>query len=820
MTAPDRFVCVHGHFYQPPRENPWLETVEVQDSARPYHDWNARVTAECYAPNTASRILDGDRRIVEIRNNYRRISFNVGPTLLAWLAEEAPETYGKIIEADRASRDDRGGHGNAIAQAYNHIILPLANRRDKHTQVVWGIADFRRRFSRDPEGMWLPETAVDTESLEVLAAHGIAFTILAPHQARRVRRVGESTWTDVQGQRVDPSRPYVCRLPSGTSIVLFFYDGPISRAVAFEGLLNSGEAFTNRLAAGFSDERRRPQLVHIATDGESYGHHHRFGEMALTHALQLIETRGSARLTNYGEFLEIAPPDHEAEIVEATSWSCVHGIERWRSNCGCHAGHPGWNQEWRKPLREALDWLRDDLATVYEKGAARSLRDPWKARDAYIDVILDRSPESVDAFFATHGREGLTPEDRSRALWLLEMQRHALLMYTSDGWFFDELSGIETVQVIKYAARAIQLAGRFGARLEDEFIGRLSAAKSNLPRWRDGAGVYRRAVRPSVVTLSRVVAHYAISGLFEDHDDARLFIYTVRRLDARRDEGGGNRLAVGLVEVASRITGESQQAAFAVLHLGGVDVQCGVRMGATTDWYEKTSGEIIEAFREKGPSEVVRLLDASFEGSLFTLSDLFSEARRRILGLIIQERLTRFDGVYRQLYEESRPLITFMRQSDVPVPPAILMAAEHTVIHELEDVLTRAAAEPVPDRAFDLAHELEAMELTSQIGDYELLLRRAVEIRADGLSTDPLGPDLEQLHRLLDLAGALGITLNLWHAQNSYHAVFRQHRDAVREADPARVAEFWRLGERLYFNLDSLRAVVAPAKEPAAEPRA
>ncbi len=819
---PDRFLCVHGHFYQPPRENPWLETVEIQDSARPYHDWNARVTAECYAPNTASRILDGDRRIVEIRNNYRRISFNVGPTLLAWLEEAAPETYAKILEADRASRDQHGGHGNAIAQAYNHAILPLANGRDKHTQVVWGIADFRRRFGREPEGMWLPETAVDTESLEVLAAHGIAFTILAPHQAARVRPVGEEAWTDVQGGRVDPSRPYLCRLPGGASIVLFFYDGPISRAVAFEGLLNSGEAFANRLAEGFRADRQGPQLVHIATDGESYGHHHRFGEMALTHALRLIEMRGAARLTNYEEFLALAPPDHEVEIVAPTSWSCVHGIERWRSNCGCNAGHPGWNQEWRKPLREALDWLRDELATVYEDQTRPLLRDPWAARDAYIDVILDRGPESVDTFFAAHGQDGLAPEARLQALWLLEMQRHALLMYTSCGWFFDELSGIETVQVIKYAARAIQLAERFGARLEDEFIGRLAAAKSNLLRWRDGAGVYRRAVRPSFVTLARVVAHYAISGLFEDHDgDARVFSYTVRRLGSRRDEAGGNRLAVGMVEVASRITGESEQAAFAVLHLGGVDVQCGVRMGATADWHEKTGGEIVDAFREKGASEVVRLLDAFFEGSLFALSDLFSEARRRILGLIIEERLARFDGVYRQLYEESRQLMTFMGQSDVPIPPAILMAAEYTLMKELEDLLTRAPRDPLPERAFDLARELEAMDLTSRAGEYELLLRRAAEIRAEALKADPLGPDLDQLHRLLDLAGALGITLNLWHVQNAYHEAARQHRDVLRETDPEGAAEFWRLGERLYFNLDSLRAPAAvPVNQPAANPPA
>jgi alpha-amylase/alpha-mannosidase (GH57 family) len=811
----NRFVCVHGHFYQPPRENPWLETVEVQDSARPYHDWNARVTAECYAPNTASRILDGDQHIVEIVNNYRLISFNVGPTLMAWLEEVSPETYAKIIAADRASLEDRGGHGNAIAQAYNHMILPLATRRDKETQVAWGIADFRKRFGRDPEGLWLPETAVDTETLEVLAAHGIAFTILAPHQAARVRPIGQDTWTDVQDGRVDPSRPYRCPLPSGASIVLFFYDGPIARAVAFEGLLNSGEGFADRLTAAFRSDRQGPQLVHIATDGESYGHHHRFGEMALTHALRQIAERHTVRLTNYGEFLALHPPDHEAQILEPTSWSCPHGVERWRANCGCNAGHAGWNQEWRKPLREALDWLRDELARVYEERAGRDLQDPWAARDAYVDVILDRGTESADAFFAAHGRHDLAAQDRTDVLWLLEMQRHALLMYTSCGWFFDELSGIETVQVIKYAARAVQLADRFGAHLEGEFIGRLAAAKSNLRRWGDGAQVYRRAVRPSFVTLARVVAHYAISALFDSYDEeARVFSYTVRRLDARRDESGGHRLGTGLVAVASGITGDAEQAAFAVLHLGGTDVQCGVRMDASSEWHEKAKAELAEAFLAKGPSEAVRVLDESFPGSLFSLSDLFTEARRRILGLMTEERLARFEGVYRELYEEARPLAAFMRLSEVPVPPAILMVAEYTLIKELEDVLNRAPHDPITERAFEIARELEAMDLTARAGEHELLLRRAAEARTEALRADPLGSDLEQVHALLDLAAALGIAVNLWQVQNTYHDVALDRREDLLsrpKTEANQVAEFWRLGERLYFNLDSLRA---PARTP------
>lgn len=358
----ERYLCIHCHFYQPPRENPWLEAVEIQDSAYPYHDWNERITAECYAPNSAARILDGEGHIIKIANNYSRISFNFGPTLLSWMEDNSPHTYAHILEADQEGQRLFSGHGPALAQAYNHMILPLATRRDKHTQVLWGIRDFERRFRRFPEGMWLPETAVDLETLEVLADLGIAFTILAPHQAHQVRKLNSQRWRNVEGAKIDPTRAYVAHLPSGRSIALFFYDGPISRAVAFEHLLSNGEHFAQRLVSGFSDARRWPQLMHIATDGETYGHHHPHGDMALAYALDYIESRQLARITNYGEYLANHPPTHEVEIISNTSWSCMHGVERWRGDCGCNSGmKPGWTQHWRAPLRQALDWLRDEV---------------------------------------------------------------------------------------------------------------------------------------------------------------------------------------------------------------------------------------------------------------------------------------------------------------------------------------------------------------------------------------------------------------------------------------------------------------------------
>lgn len=384
-----RAVCIHGHFYQPPRENPWLGEVGVQRSAAPYHDWNERVTAECYAPNTAARILDDDGMIEELVNNYARISFTAAPTLFAWLERHRPRIYGAILDADRESRERYGGHGSAIACCYNHVIMPLAARRDKRAQVAWGVRDFASRFGREPEGMWLSETAVDIESLEMLAAAGIRFTILAPHQAAGVRAIGEEGWTDISGGRVETRMPYLCRLPSGGSIAVFFYDGAISRDIAFGDLLSDGRRFADRLTGAFSRERGRPELVHIATDAETYGHHREFGEMALARCLRAIEAHRDIRLTVYGEYLAAHPPTHEALIREGTSWSCAHGIERWRGECGCHSGlHPGWSQAWRGPLREAIVMVRDALAPRSEEALATLVRDPAEARDDVVALVL------------------------------------------------------------------------------------------------------------------------------------------------------------------------------------------------------------------------------------------------------------------------------------------------------------------------------------------------------------------------------------------------------------------------------------------------
>jgi alpha-amylase/alpha-mannosidase (GH57 family) len=482
-------VCIHAHFYQPPRENPWLDEVEPEPSASPFHDWNERITVESYVPNGGSRIVDGDGRIRSIRNNYGSISFNFGPTLLGWMESRAPAAYSTVLEADIESLERFGGHGSALAQPYHHMIMPLATPRDRRTQVVWGVSDFRRRFGRMPEGMWLPETAVDLDTLEALAEQGIRFTILAPHQAARVRATG-GEWQEVEDAGLDTTVAYRQSLPSGREIALFFYDGAASRAVAFDKLLENGEALAAWLTAlAHEGGDGGPGLAHIATDGETYGHHHGHGDMALAAALERIESEPGIRLTNYAQFLAEHPPVGEVEIRQNTSWSCAHGVERWRSDCGCSTGgEADWNQTWRAPLREALDALSDDLARVFEDQGAPVLMDPWRARDAYIEAILGTEAERVrylDTWCTSRGHD-----ERTLALRLLEMQRCAMLMFTSCGWFFNDLAGIETRQILRYAARALDLAESVGeGGLREPFLTSLSEARANGPHAPDGREV-------------------------------------------------------------------------------------------------------------------------------------------------------------------------------------------------------------------------------------------------------------------------------------------------------------------------------------------
>ncbi len=778
----NRYLCIHGHFYQPPRENPWLEAIELQDSAAPYHDWNERVTAQCYAPNSAARILDAEGRIAKIVSNYAGISFNFGPTLLSWMKDAAPETYQAILEADRASLQRFSGHGSALAQCYNHMIMPLANARDKLTQIVWGIEDFRFRFGRDPEGMWLPETAVDVETLDLMARHGIKFTVLAPSQAKTADGV------DVSGQRIDPARVYRQKLPSGRAIGLFFYDGPISRAVAFERLLNDGGRFAERLLDAFSDQRAGPQLAHIATDGETYGHHHPFGDMALAYALEHIESKGLAKVTNYGEFLEKYPAVHDVEILENTAWSCVHGVGRWNSNCGCNSGaHGEWNQAWRAPLREALDWLRDEIAPRYEKMARRFFKDPWAARNNYIHVILDRSPESRERFAAANfRRKNVKAADRAIVWKLLEMQRHAMLMYTSCGWFFDELSGIETVQVIQYAARAVQLAEELfpdaEGRFERGFLEKLAAAKSNLPEHADGAAVYEKFVKPASGDLLKLGAHYAMSSLFESYpDNTRIYAYSVDIKDYRVRRAGKMRLAFGKARLTSEITQESDILMFGALHFGDHNLHGGVALFQSEEVYRDLTKAARDALARSDVAAVIRCLDQGFAGRTYSLKDLFRDEQRKVLAEVLQSAIEHAFTVARDIYEGQAQSLRFMSDCGIPIPRELKAAADVA----LNGLLRQALAAPEMDEAAaqNLLEEMRISGIALDQSGLEIVLRRNLEHQGAEFFADPR--NLERLAKLranLAAARSLPFPLVLWAVQNRCYALL-QKLDAEDDSD-------------------------------------
>lgn len=805
----NRYVCVHGHFYQPPRENAWLESVEVQDSAHPYHDWNERITAECYGPNAWARILDGDGRIEQIINNYGWISFNFGPTLLSWLEERAPEVYAAIIEGDRRSQERFSGHGSALAQAYNHMILPLANRRDKYTQVVWGIRDFEHRFRRAPEGMWLPETAVDLETLDMMAQLGLKFTVLSPYQAARFRATGARHWRDGTSGKIDPSRPYRVRLPSRREMTVFFYDGPISRAVAFEKLLNNGEAFAHRLLSGFDDDRSWPQLVHIATDGESYGHHHRGGEMALAYALHHIETNQLAVLTNYAEYLERHPPDHQAEIVENTAWSCVHGVGRWERDCGCNSGgRAGWNQSWREPLRNALNGLRDTLATPFEDGGKSLLKDPWAARDDYIDVILDRGEESMQRFLTKHAAAPLAGVELVRALRLMELQRHAMLMFTSCGWFFDEVSGIETVQVLQYAGRALQLAEEaLGVSLESAFLDRLAGARSNIPEFADGRKIYEMWIRPARVDLPRLAVNFAFSSMFEDADDrTEIYSYRVRREVHERAEIGRTRFLVGRAEFSSRITRDQTMLSYAVLHMGDHNLVGGVREFQGDEAYGFLRDEGLALFRKADIGALVAFLNDQFRASFYSLTTLFRDEQRRVVDQILAERLNDVVAQFRRLFESNEPLVRFLVDHSLPIPHPLLMLADSVFNTDLVTHLSPTSLDLEAARAaWEKTKVWPGLRLDSDrlgliLGDsmHDLMRLFAAE-----------STSLDNLARCVELAEFIRETLlpaNLAASQNLLEIIRRRSLDEyqakVRGGDTNATSwceQFAQLAEALWF---------------------
>jgi len=895
-----RRVIIHGHFYQPPRENPWTERIERQDVPGPYHDWNEKIANECYLPNAYSRRLDPWGRITKLVNNYEWISFNFGPTLISYIEEYFPEVYARILEADKASAA-RLGHGNAIAQAYNHLIMPLATRRDQETQMRWGIYDFERRFGRAPEGLWLPETAVNEGTLEVLADFGIRFIVLSPHQALRVRpleaampeagrdeaagaavtgRAGagatgtnpgaaaigpgaaggsgaapgagaapspgardSGAWKDVSNGSIPTSFPYRCFARGGgegrgapRAIDIFFYDAPLSTDVSFNHLLRNGDQFADAISAAYS--RTGGDLAVIATDGEIYGHHEAFGDMALAYLIDVAAPRRGLELTNFASYLAQNEPRFEVELKkgpngEGTAWSCSHGVGRWKEDCGDSAGgRPGWNQKWRAPLRAGVNALCESLWSRYEAGAAGLLADPVRARDDYIAVVENRTSATLEAFLASHAARTLTESERSRALSLLESQRNAELMFTSCGWFFSDISGLETTQILLYAARAIELAGtEHWLELEKHFLAQLKGAVSNVPGKGTGANIYINSVRGAIMSRPCLSALYAmLSHISSRREPMPVYGNDVEPLDEILRHIDDDVVKIGSLAFTSRYTLERITYEYLLYIENEAGFTCFVRERRGEEEYRATLEKCLR-LAESGEREALREEASELFGKRFTIRHFLTEDRERILRALSRNRIAAIEERFGEIYAESTTLLGLLKEANIPAPPSLIIPAQTHLtkrltaemelwersldpqgLEGLHGIVTEAARLGVPiDKSF------AAQAFTG-------LVLEKTRLAAATLSPEGTGA----LERFINMAEEMGIAIEFRDVQNIVHSTLTSsiapmieelRRSASkapaggRTADPRLAIEsFLSLARRLNFDTDALDKALAEIK--------
>ena len=815
MDNKEVFLAIHGHFYQPPRENPWLEAIELQPSALPCHDWNERVNNECYAPNSVAKVVNHKNEILCLVNNYEYMSFNFGPTLLSWMEEFAPGAYERVIKADIQSVENHNGHGNAIAQVYNHMIMPLANELDKQTQVKWGIKDFEYRFGRKPEGMWLAETAVDDDTLRVLEENGIKFTILSPFQAKRVKpmNASDNNWQDVSWGNIDPARSYRYEIKSapGKYIDLFFYDGAISKSVAFDELLRDGNKFIQRLEDGISYERNYPQLVNIATDGESYGHHTKFGDMALSFIMSMKIKDSPFTVTNYGEYLEKYRSDWQVELKDVSSWSCSHGVGRWKEDCGCSTGgHAGWNQKWRAPLRKAMDYLRDSVTPLFEKYGKKYFHSTLDARYNYIDVILDRSSSNIKNFQEKYFRPNLSEEDKVKAMKLLEMQRQAMLMYTSCGWFFCELSGIETVQIMKYAARVIQLAKDFSKDdFETDYLKILSEAQSNYKEKGTGKDIYEKYVRPSIVTENQIVSLWAVSSLYQDMEENEdVYCYTIKKKSYKKVQKGDSQLVTGNVEIQSKVTLEKQNLVFALLQYTGGDFHCAIK--PYDNEFENKQKELIKNFMLNPLTEVIRAFDEYFGKEYFTLKDIFIEERRKILQILMRERLDEFAKTYEDIYNEGKSSVIHLQALGLDIPNEFKIAAQYTLEKQFNELFSTPSGfidDVVIQSACDINFEAKRLGITLDKRPTSKIFSKKVTQNVNRLIYSWEIQQAEVTSELLNTMDKLDISVDISDAQNIFYTkIVTKFMDMIEnissDTDVSLIELLFDIAKRLNINID------------------
>jgi len=831
----DAFVAIHGHFYQPPRENPWLEAIEREESAHPFHDWNERIAFECYRPNAYARIVDDQGKILDILNNYSFLSFNFGPTLLSWIERQKPLIYQRILEADRESLR-RLGHGNAIAQVYDHLIMPLANERDQETEVRWGIADFERRFHRKPEATWLPETAVNYPTLKTLIQCGMSYLILSPFQALRVRPFGSRKWTDVSHGRVDTTQAYRCFLRDrsgkrmeGQSIDIFFYDGVISKEIAFGELLKDGDRFCQRVAQAYGRGKKKPQLIHISTDGETYGHHKKFGEMALAYALSKGLSGQGFEVLNYGAFLKKFPPVEEVEIDEGpggegSAWSCSHGVGRWKEDCGCSTGsQTGWNQKWRKPLREAFNLLKEELSDLFEKEGEKIFHDPWEARNGYIDVIMGRSSQNISKFFERYGRQGADEGGRIKGLKLLEMERHGLRMFTSCGWFFADLAGLETILILEHAGKAIKFAEECSDRdIEKRFLRVLSEGRSNRPEMGDGLQIYERFVKPKQIGLEQVVNHYALSSLLDGGPKKRIFSFQLETTDQERMERDGRNLLLGKVKVVSDIIPEPKEFLFGLISSEEKLFQNWVSEGRGMLDFDTLKQKSQNSF-EQGEERLKETLTSLLGDRIFTIRDVIKEEREEIFQRFILNQIGEPAWIYTEIFERAKSTMEILAGEGVEIPREIRIAAEIALSHRLFQnvselrrdfklAMARGAIDQIVEASYRYGCRLRKEESISVLSQ---LLREKMELLRGKQYTDLSVREelVQEIITLLDSAKTWGFPLDLWEAQDLMDGILDEFSksleaswwgDGVQKPFPSNLVP---LAEKLGFNVEKFSKI-------------
>ena len=759
---PNHHVCVHGHFYQPPRENPWLGVLEEQDSAAPFHDWNERIASECYTALTCSPVADHEGKTRDLFNCYAHMSYNFGPTLLEWMEKNLPGVFQRIALADELARQTYGGGGAAMAQAYNHMILPLADSRDRHTQIIWGLREFEHRYGRAADSIWLSETAIDMNTVRALIDHGIKYVILSPLQASYVRRFGEVAWTGVPDGSIETRHPYRLFEVDGGGrthferyLDVFFYDKGLSTKVSFERLLSDAQKLEWFVRQRLDDDANLPQLVLIATDGEIYGHHEKHGNRALAYFFNQLLERKNILLTNLSLYLKENPPCWEVRLWDGidgkgSSWSCSHGVGRWERDCGCGCGPSEWNQKWRAPLRQAFDELRSHLRDIFRREMGALVYDALEARNDYIRVLLDTGAQARAIFIARHAQRELTPAEAQRLWQLLEMDRNGMLMYTSCGWFFNDVSGIEPVQNMRYALRAAELARDF---TETDLVGRLekqlARAASNLPEQRDGAEVFRRHVLSTCYGFREVAATHALCRLLAIPEPDYAITCTLEDVSIR-NAGGYEILAARAVCRDTRILRETE------LHIVAARNEkdfLGVCVFSAEDEARKAA--------QKGAKDIA---DPAAPSAIPLTRIPFAE-RRRIVETFYRRPIGNSAEELQDVYRKFMPLLEKLCGYGLPLPQTLRVIGEQALTQRLEQVAVRIAEAGSVNEAdceslSCIVREAAAAGLHLDKRGAALILMRALEEKLEDIMTGLSIEDIGQALKMLRLAHEFALALS------------------------------------------------------------